>query len=180
MENESEKAENEQQDRPGKPTIFLTNNFSWIHCLQWGGTLKVTNLTKIADVKKRVSGRRVEAFFWPDTNLIGKLVMHGELQAPDPRLVKTPKEAEELLENAFYDWLSKQLTKHTGVFVREINRPPALVVNKPIILCQMVLVDPPSLTIEIPDSPLDQRLKTFWFEVEATELTPKPQSVKTA
>ena len=178
MENENEST-GEQSDRPGKPTIFLTNNFSWIHYLQWGGTIKVTNLVRVADFKKCVSGKRIEAFFWPDPNLISKLVLHGELQAPDPRLVKTPKEAEDLLENAFYDWLSKHLTKQTGIFVREIARPPQMIVGKPIVVCQIVIVDPPSLTIEIPDSPFDQRLKTFWFEIEATELASKPLSVKT-
>jgi len=182
MENEptesTEQATEQQPDRPGKPTLFLTNNFSWIHYLQWGGTIKVTNLVRAADFKKRVSGRRIEAFFWPDPNLISKLLLHGELQAPDPRIVKTPKEAEELIENAFYDWLSKHLTKQTGVFVREIARPPQMVVGKSIIVCQIVIIEPPSLVIEIPDSPLDQRLKTFWFEIEAVELAPKPSTLK--
>lgn len=183
MENETESTEQTTEskpDRQGKPTVFLTNNFSWLHSLQWGGTIKVTNLVKNADVKKKLSGRRIEAFFWPESNLISKLMLYGQLQAPDPALVKTPREAEELIEAAFYDWLSKELSRQTGQFVREIARPPQLVVGKPIILCQMILIESPSLTIEVvgDNSPLDQKLKTFWFEIEALELTPKPASLK--
>ena len=168
----------EVEDRPGKPTTFLTNEFSWLHMLQWGGTIKVTNLVRIADVKKRISGRRIEAFFWPDTNLIGKLTLYGILATPNLAAVKTPREAEELMENGFYDWLSKELTKQTGQFVREIARPPQLVVGKPIILCQMILPETPPLTIEIAGPPLIPQLKTFWFEVEALDLVSKPASVK--
>jgi len=178
-ETENDQAETaEQNDRPGKPTIFLTNSFSWIHYLQWGGTLKATNLVKITDVKKRLSGRRIEAFFWPDTNLIGKLTLYGVLPMPNPASVKTPRDAEELMENAFYDWISKELTKQTGQFVREIARPPQLVVGKSIILCQMILPETPSLTIEVPGPPMIPTLKTFWFEIEALELTSKPQSIQ--
>jgi hypothetical protein len=181
MESESENKQVEaENDRPGKPTVFLTNNFSWLHYLQWGGTIKATNLVKIADVKKKLSGRRIEAFFWPDTNLMGKLTLYGVLPMPDPASAKTPRDAEELMENAFYDWLSKELTKQTGQFVREVAKPPVLAVGKSIILCQMILPETPNLTIEIAGPPLIPELKTFWFEIEALELAPKPQSVKTA
>jgi hypothetical protein len=179
MENEtgesdsSESSEGESEARPGKPKVFLTNSFSWWYMLQRGGTIKVKSLAKIADVKKRLSGKRVEAFFWPDSNLIGKLTLYGVL--PAPTNVKTPREAEELMQGGFFDWISKELSKQTGQFIREVSKPHQLEAGKSIILCEMILPETQSV-IEIAGGPLEPQVKTFWFEIEALDLVPKPEA----
>lgn len=181
-ENQEDEQDNQEQataeaDRPRRPRIHITNSFSWVHNLPWGGTFKALHLCTIEDVKKRLYGKRVEAFLWPDMNLMGKLALYGVL--PTPTNVRTPREAEEMLEGAFFDFVTKELIQQTGHFVREVHRPQPLEVGRSIILCQMVMPESEAISaIEVVSAMIVPAIKTFWFEVTALELVPKPEGMR--
>lgn len=152
-------------------TIFLTNSISWIHAVQWGATIKVETLRTDGDVKDRLRGKKIEAFIWPDSDLMGKLTMYGVIPAPDPTLVKTAFEANEFMETAFFNFVNNTWVKHLGRSIKELGKPTPLKVGKPMVLCQFVLAQGGGL-IEQATLPT---LKLFWFEVTPLEVKAKPQ-----
>lgn len=154
-------------------TIFLTNAISLIHTVQWGASVKIDTLRTDGDVKDRIRGKKIEAFIWPDSDLMGKLAMYGVIPMPDPRLMKTPQEANEFMETGFFNFVNNTWAQALGRVIRELGKPKPLVVGKPMIVCQLVLAQAPS-TVELAHAVMPS-LKLFWFEVTPLEVKAKPQ-----
>lgn len=158
----------EKQGRNEAKAVQITNFVSWGHYISSEATLKVRRLVTLEAVKKILHGKKIEAFWWPDSELMGKLSMYGAL--PSPIGFKTPQEAEEVLTNAFFTYLNNGVVEQIGRPVKELGKPAPLETGSSVLICQFALI-PSSSLIETSAAPT---MKIVWYEIEALEVAAKP------